>query len=284
MRTPSLARALILFACTTLLVAGCNGDDSPDAAGESDDPTSSETTSEPPPPPPPAPEQARCYQLSGDEVAQAHSDADPVACKKRHTSQTYAVGRLQKNLVGRDAVLDSNAIAAFVDKRCAARFTGYVGGDAETRTLARVHHVWFVPTEDEITRGAHWFRCDVIANGSGGAPAALPAVTKGLLAADDALDSWGTCDRSGESLNPEADWRLCSEPHNWQAIGTLSVGERDASWPGRDDLQARGDECEATVRDYLGDSTGALTFQWSYPTSAQWRDGRRYGLCWTQDQ
>lgn len=266
-----------------LLVAGCNGDDSPDAAGDSDGPTASETSSEPPPPPPPAPKTDRCYRLSQDEVAQAHSDSDPIGCKQRHTTQTYAVGRLPKKLVGGDVVLDSNAIARFVDGRCVARFAGHVGGDPETRTLARVHPVWFVPTEDEIARGAHWFRCDVVAEGAGEKPVPLPAATKGMLNAEDALDSWGTCDQAGDSLNPEADWRLCSQPHNWRAIGTVTIGAQDDPWPGADELEARGGDCEATVRDYLDDSTSALTFQWSYPTGSQWKAGRRYGLCWTQD-
>ena len=282
MRTTAVARALVFLACTTLLVAGCNGDDdSPDASGGGDEPTESETTSEPPPPPP-APKRGHCYRLTADDVAQAHSDAKSVPCKRPHTTQTFSVGPLPKKLV-RGGSVESNAIASLVDKRCSDRFVDHVGGDGQTRTLARVRPVWFVPTEEEIARGAEWFRCDVVADGSGDEPAKLPAVTKGLLDSDDALDDWGTCDKAGDSLNPESEWRLCSEPHNWQAISTLSVGDADDGWPGRDELVARGDECESTVRDYLDDSTGALSFQWTFPTESQWQAGRRYGLCWTED-
>ena len=53
--------------------------------------------------------------------------------------------------------------------------------------------------------------------------------------------------------------------------------------PDRGTLVGLGDECESTVRAYLDDSTSSLTFQWTFPTEAQWRAGRRYGLCWTQD-
>lgn len=281
MRTPSLARALIIFACTTLLVAGCNGgdDDSTDAgdsAGADPSAVSEPTT---PPPPPPPPKAGRCHNLGKSGLSSASSDADPVSCKDDHTAQTYLVATLAKSLTGTRPI-DSTAVADAVGKRCEQAFAEHVGGDAETRTLARVHPVWFVPTEEEMGRGARWFRCDVTATKRDGAAAQLPPTTKGMLDADDALSRWGTC-APADSTHPEAEATLCSQPHGMRAIDVIYLGEADTGWPGAESLRGRGDECEAAVRDYLDDATGALAYRWTYPSEQQWSGGRRYGLCWS---
>lgn len=284
MRSPSLL-VVASVVSGVLLVTGCSGagDGGDGDTAASPSAPASETTSDTPPPPPPAPANGRCYRLGEQQVRAAHVDAEPVACKQRHTTQTYLVGRLRGKVVRSADSIDSTAITRTVDERCSAAFDDYVGGDADTRTLSRVRYVWFVPSEDEFARGANWFRCDVVADRQHGTPAALPETARRMLDADDALDTWGTCDRTGAELNAEADWRMCSQPHDWKAISVLSLGDDGAAWPGVESLQSRGDACESAVRDYLADSTGALAFRWSYPTKEQWRAGRRYGLCWTRD-
>ncbi|MGH3358020.1 MAG: septum formation family protein [Nocardioidaceae bacterium] len=269
--------------CAGLLAAGCSGGDSGEPDDSDDAASSTPTTSQPPPPPPPAPKNGRCYELSERQLEAAHVDADPVDCAQGHTAQTYLVGKLRGDVVRSSDTVDSTAISTTVDQRCATAFGPHIGGDAAVRTLARVRYVWFVPSEEEFNRGANWFRCDVVTDREHGTPAQLPASTKGLLDAEDALDTWGTCDQTDGELNAESDWRMCAESHNWRAISVLSVGEGDTPWPGAAALQDRAGECETDVRSYLGDSTGALEFQWSYPTEQQWRAGRRYGLCWTED-
>lgn len=282
MRTPSVARALTLFACTALLVAGCGDDSNDPADGTGDDASAASTpASATPPPPPPPPKTGRCYDLGEDELASASSDAEPVPCKDDHTAQTYLVDTLPERLTD-TRPFDANAIADEVSRRCDQAFAEHVGGDTDTRTLSRVHPVWFVPAEEEMGRGAHWFRCDVAADLSGSSPAPLPPVTKGMLAADDALSRWGTC-APADSSHPEAEATLCSRPHGIRAIEVIDLGEPEAAWPGADTLAARGDECETAVRDYVDDATGALAYQWTYPAERQWKAGRRFGLCWSDD-
>lgn len=279
-RKSSVARVLILLACTTMLVAGCSGDDSSDSADSSaSDASSSEPTSTTPPPPPPPPKPDRCYNLAKSDLSSASNDAVSVSCKAIHTAQTYLVGTLPKKLTNNSPV-DSTAVADAVTQRCDEAFPEHVGGDDDTRTLARVYPIWFVPTEDEMELGARWFRCDVTAVKGGGAPAQLPRKSKDMLAADDALDRWGTCAPAGAS-RPEAKATLCSQEHGLRAISVVDLGGDDDPWPGSESLESQGSECESAVRDYLDNSAGALTFQWSYPAKQQWKDGRRYGLCWS---
>lgn len=279
MRTPS---SLIVAAVSCVaLLSGCNGDDS-GADDPSATPSESETTTSEPPPSPP-PRNGLCYRLDESQLRAAHVDADPVDCAQDHTTQTYLVGKLLGTVVRSADSVDSTAITRTVEQRCSDAFDDHVGGDQETRTLARVRYVWFVPSEEDFGRGANWFRCDVTADRQHGTPAQLPDDTEGMLDADTALDTWGTCDRAGAELNAEADWRMCSQPHNWQAISVLTVGDADTPWPGADSLRSRGEECESAVREHVGDSTGALAFRWSYPTEQQWRAGRRHGLCWTRE-
>lgn len=275
---------VVAATCCAAILGGCSGDsgDADDTGEVSASPSPSETSSEPPPPQP-APRDGLCYRLDEQQMQAAHVDADPVDCGQQHTSQTYLVGKLLGEVVRSSDTVDSAAISRTVDQRCADAFDDHVGGDAQTRTLARVRYVWFVPSESEFGRGANWFRCDVMADREHGTPAALPATTSNLLDDDGAIDRWGTCDQAGAELNAEVDWRLCSEPHNWKAIAVVPVGEEDTPWPGVGELRARGDDCEAPVRSYVGDSTGALAFRWSYPTEQQWRAGRRHGLCWTRE-
>lgn len=281
-RNPSIARVLILVACTTMVVAGCNGDDSSESGdGSADDAASaSESTSTPPPPPPPPPKKNRCYDLGKRQLASASSDAAAVACKSGHTTQTYLVGTLAKKLTRGDSV-NPNAVADTVTRRCDEAFGEHVGGDDQTRTLARVYPVWFVPTEDEMRRGARWFRCDVTATKGGGAAARLPDTSRGMLDADDALNRWGTC-APADASRPEAKATLCSQPHGLRAIDVVNLGSNDTSWPGGDALESQGSKCETAVREYLDNPTGALSFRWTYPTKQQWKDGRRYGLCWSK--
>lgn len=282
MRIPSIARVLTLFACATVLVAGCNGDDdSTDASDDTASPSESASESTTPPPPPPRPKKDRCYNLGKTGLASASSDIDAVPCKNRHTTQTYLVDTLPNRLTNAQT-LDTTAIADTVSKRCDDGFADRVGGDEETRTLARVHPVWFVPTADEIERGARWFRCDVTVSKQGGKAAALPKSTKGMLDADDALSRWGTC-APADTDSPEADATLCSQADGIQAVSVLDLGGQDKGWPGPDSLRSRGDDCETAVRNHLDNPTGALSYQWTYPTQRQWKDGRRYGLCWSGD-
>lgn len=280
-RNPPAARVLTLLACLTMVAVGCTDDDSSDAAGgsASDAASASESTPTTPPPPPPPPKPDRCYNLGKSELGSASNDAVSVSCKATHTAQTYLVGTLPKKLTG-NGPIDSTTVADTVTERCEKAFPGHVGGDDDTRTLARVYPVWFVPTEDEMERGARWFRCDVTAAKADGAAAQLPQKSKGMLDAEDALDRWGTC-APADATRPEAEATLCSQQHGLRAISVVDLGGSDDTWPGSESLESRGSECESAVRDYLDNSAGALSFRWSYPTKEQWEDGRRYGLCWS---
>ncbi len=280
-RNFSVARVLALLACIIVFIAGCTGDDSSDSGDStaSDAPSASESTSTTAPPPPPPPKPNRCYNLAKADVSSASNDAAPVSCKAVHTAQTYLVGTLPKKLTG-DGPVDSKAIADTVTQRCDKAFPEHVGGDDETRTLARVHPVWFVPTEDEMGLGARWFRCDVTAVKAGGAAAKLPQKSKGMLATDDALDRWGTC-APADASHPETEATLCSQDHGIRAISVIELGGDEEPWPGSESLESQGSECEPAVRDYLDNSAGALSLRWTYPSKQQWKDGRRYGLCWS---
>lgn len=292
MKFRTYVRAVVPVAVTLLLVAGCAGDDDPDSGSDSAD--SSEATEDPgdeptaeptePPEPPPAPTLHACYRFTADQASQAHADVSPLPCQENHTSQTYFVGTLDKATIGDPEAVRAEKVAAMVNTRCEQTLAEHIGGDEDTRTLSRLDYEWFTPAEEDFALGAKWFRCDLVARLSGDRLARLPNASKDLLAGDDALRTWGTCDQAdGDLLNAEEAWRLCSESHNWRAISVVWLGDVETTWPGVDALKARESDCEPSVRNYLDDPVGPLSALWSHPTEQQWRDGRRYGFCWVAE-
>jgi hypothetical protein len=275
----SRRRAPRSVAAVVVLVAGLGSL----AACSSDHPTAKPPTSPTPTtaaPPPAAPPRHACYDLDYAQAAEATSTASPVPCTTTHTAVTIQVGTIRPVVDGHLLAVDSDSVQRQIATRCRARFAAHVGGTEESRRLSRLAVVWFSPSLAESDRGALWFRCDLVALAGRDRLAALPRSTRGLLAAPDVLDRYGTCG----TASPAASRFLrviCSARHTWRARASIDLPAH-ARYLGKAAGAAADSACHDIDARLAAD---ILKLRWSFewPTRAQWDAGQRYGYCWTPD-
>jgi len=252
------------------------------AACSSGEPAAEETTSSPAvaAAPPAAPARKACYQLDFAAAAAATSTADPVPCTAAHTAATIHVGTIRPVVDGHLLAVDSDTVQQQIATRCRARLAVHVGGTEETRRLSRLTVVWFSPSLADTDRGALWYRCDLVALAGHDQLAPLPRTTRNVLAADDALDRFGTCGTASPAA-PRFERVICSAPHSWRARATIDV-PANAQYLGK----AAGAAANSTCRDIEARvASDILALKWSFewPTRAEWDGGQRFGYCWTPD-
>lgn len=284
---------LLLAGLVSLTAIGCSSSSTDGAGPEPGSPTVTTTTPSTTPttapttagtaPPavrrPEPPAGRACYRLTLAQATRPTSDADPVPCRRPHTTRTVHVGRLDLVVAGRQLAVDSDRAQRQLAATCPARLTEVLGGSTEARRLSRFEVVWFSPTLVQAARGARWFRCDVIALGDENRLLPLPSTRlEGLLDRPGALATYGLCGTAAPG-SPGFRRVACGLRHSWVAISTLDLpgGRR---YPGIKEVRAAGDDvCAERVRARNG---SLLTFRygWEWPTAAQWSGGRRYGYCW----
>jgi hypothetical protein len=202
-----------------------------------------------------------------------------VRCGKRHTAQTFFVDRVPRTVLADRSDPDAEAVAAYVTPRCERRFARWVGGDAETRILSRLHTVWFLPTDVDVRLGARWYRCDAIAYAEGDAPAQLPRDVEQVLSTPAGLTEFGVCSQ-GSPEKPDSVRVMCGRrPHDWRAFAAERLGGRERAFPGRRARREARRECRDASREELGFPL-EWRFGWQPPSRAAWRTGVRHGLCW----
>lgn len=254
-----------------LALAGCGGGSDPDAA-----PTAPRTA----PAPPAAPPARACYDLPFDQALQPTSEATPVPCTAKHTTETLYVGSIDPLVDGHLLAVDSDRVQQQIADTCRDRLAKHLGGDEETRRLSRIEAAWFSPTLTDSEAGALWFRCDLVFVTGPQQLARLPRSTKGLLSQENALDTYGTCGTTspgGQQFQQVA----CSRPHKWRARATLELAD-GAGYLGKEageDANSRCRDLDARI------AADRLRLRWSFewPTREQWDAGQRYGYCWTPD-
>ena len=260
-------------------------DQSPPAADRSA--AGSETTEgagAPPPSPRPAPPPRKaCYRLDFDAATQPTNDSRPVPCSRRHTAQTYFVGRLDTVVDGHLLAVDSRLAQRQLERTCPRKLDEYVGGTELDRALSRVEAVWFSPTIEQSDQGASWFRCDAVALGRASQLAPLPAPgrLRGLLNESGALDEVGLCGTAAPGTRG-FERVICSRRHAWRAINTIDISGGD-SYPGVAQVREAG---ETTCRDQVEAASGSpdqFSYGWEWPTREQWRAGQHHGYCWAPD-
>ena len=279
-RTVGLAAAL---AAGLLGLAGCSGGQGPSAERT---PTPSATTSEPAPPAPPvataapAPEERTCYRLAYDQAVAPTADQEPVDCRTRHTSVTYAVGRLDNVVEGHLLAVDADRVQAQVAATCPERLAAFVGGTREDRQLSMLRAVWFTPSVEESDAGAAWFRCDVVALAGADRLAPLTGRLAGALDDPAGRDRYGMCG-TAQPGTKGFERVVCSTEHSWRAIAVVPL-PGDA-YPGEKAVRAAGENPCSDAGAAAADS--ALDYEWGYewPTAEQWRAGQHYGRCWAPD-
>ena len=266
----SLSAALVLTGCWTT-----PGDptDAPSPSGSS--PSGSSTPSETVPPDPgPRPKVGECHALSFGQAVAVVGRTGPVSCRRRHTAQTYFVGRLElETASGHTRRVDSRAAQRQARTTCTSRLPRHLGLTSRELRLTMAQAVWFTPSPKRAEAGADWFRCDVVA----------VAGPKKLLSLTRRTKGWGDAPVLAMCATAAPGTRAfrrvsCGATHAWLAVSTVDLAGR--TLPRQ---PAIADRMESVCRDAARSrADDPLDFTWSQesPTKEQWDAGRRYGICW----
>jgi hypothetical protein len=281
----STARLAAAVLGSVLLLTGCTGGDEPDAA-----PSASSTPSTPSTgasasastsaAAPVRPRRDACYRLDYTEAVALANDADPVPCRKRHTSRTVAVDDLDLVAGGHLLAVDADRVRDQVATACPERFAAYVGGSATDRQLSMLRPVWFTPTIEQSDAGASWWRCDAVAIAGDEQLADLSGDLRGVLGREEGRRRYGMCG-TAEPGTKAFERVICSAKHAWRAVAVVPF--QQDSYPGVDTVRQAGDQpCQDAGAAAAG---GALDYRWGYewPTRKQWRAGQHHGICWAPD-
>jgi Septum formation len=224
------------------------------------------------------PELGACRDLSPDDVEQPSNTAEPVDCASPHTAETYAVGQLPDQFA--DADWDDEDLGAWAYTTCSKAFMDFLGADDSLVMRTVVSWAWFRPTKDAWDGGARWYRCDVVGGGEQSKDYIdLPTTAKGLLLGRP-QDRWMVC-ADGPTVAGSVKVP-CTDPHQWRAVTTISLGEAKDDYPG-DRL------VEVTTRDFCSKSVGAwlnypvdYDFGYTWFHQAEWDAGNRRSVCWAK--
>lgn len=247
--------ALVLGA----MLSGCGGGAS--AGADDDEPTV-----------------GQCRVLAPEDVAEPSNDTDPVDCTGAHTAETYDVGELPKSFD--DADYDDPALDAWAYKTCSKGLQTFLGADESLVMRTVVSWAWFRPTEDAWDDGARWYRCDVVGGGEQSKEYVdLPDSAEGLLAGR-LKDQWMVC-ADGPSVSGSVKVP-CTEPHEWRAVTTISLGGAGDRYPGDAAVESK-------TRDFCSGSVGAwlnypvdYDFGYTWFQEAEWNAGNRRSVCWAK--
>jgi hypothetical protein len=167
-------------------------------------------------------------------------------------------------------------------RTCPSRLASYLGGSKQARHLSRFNVVWFSPTPAQSSRGAAWFRCDVIAFARADSLLELPTGAgrrlKGVLDRRGALDTYGLCGTTAPGSRG-FERVACAKRHSWRAVDTIPLGGH-RTYPGVAVARKAGDAaCKAEARARAAD-TLKFRYGWEWPTREQWSSGQHFGYCW----
>ena len=262
-----LAAPLVLGLLALVALSGCTGDR---AQGSNTDPEQVDAVA--------APELGACRVLTPDDVDQPSNATRTVDCSEPHTAQTFAVGNLPSSL--HDADYDATDLGAWAYQTCSRRFMSFLGADESLAMRTVLSWAWFRPSEKAWGDGARWYRCDVVGGGDQSKSYVdLPKNAKGLMLGKPD-DDWLVC-ADGPSVSGSVKVP-CSKPHDWRAVTTIKLGEKDDPYPGDRLVQVK-------TRDFCSESVGAwlgypvnydIGYTWFH--EAEWQAGNRRSVCWAK--
>ncbi|MBL0749649.1 septum formation family protein [Nocardioides baculatus] len=268
-------RTLVALAALVLALSGCTSSPTKpvsDTPSPSASTTPTETT--PPPDPGPTPKVGECHLLSFGQAVNVVGRTEPVKCKRKHTAETYFVGRLKlATKAGHVRRVDSQAAQKQARTTCAARLPKHLGRTPRELRLTLARSVYFTPPPQRAEAGADWFRCDVVVVAGPRRLLTLPRATKGFGAAP-AVAMCATAAPGTTAFKRVG----CAAKHAWRAVSTVDLpGKRLPSKGAVADLMDG--PCGDAARESAADP---LDFTWSQesPTQEQWDAGQRYGICW----
>ena len=279
----AVRRAVALALTTTLAAAvGACSSSAGTASSGGDEPSVTKPRSpRPSTPPAPPPRVGQCRDLEYADISRYANSDESVRCTRPHTAYTFAVEELPDDIAFEGVDIANDAVQEAAARTCRSRFARFVGGDDETRALSRLSVTYFVPDQKSFDRGAGWVRCDIVALRAASSLAPLPDPLRGFLDDPDSLAAYGVCStddpgRMGSRLV------MCSEDHTYRAAAALRLGRAFAEYPGEQVAKESGSrQCADLLAQELEDGDG-YSYAWTYPTSADWAGGQRFGYCWHQ--
>ncbi|NPD05910.1 hypothetical protein HN031_14565 [Nocardioides sp. zg-1308] len=266
----ALVAALALGGCTS----PSDGEPPAGTPSTSATPTGTVPTETVPPDPGPDPRVGECHALSFGQAVAVVGRTAPVPCRRRHTAQTYFVGRLDLETgAGFTRRVDSRAAQRQARQACTTRLPRHLARTPRELRLSMARAVWFTPSPRRAEAGADWFRCDLVVVAAPEQLLRLPRRTRG----------WGDtpaiamCATAAPGTAQFA--RVaCGGRHSWRAVTTVDLPGRRL--PRQAAIAARMESsCRNAARAQADDP---LDFVWSQesPTREQWDAGQRYGICW----
>lgn len=265
-------RRLLVAVAAAVLLTGCTASPSePVDPSDAPAPTSASPTETTPPDPGPTPRVGECHRLTFRQAVAVTGRTAPVACGRKHTAQTYFVGRLDLTTKsGFTRRVDSQAAQRQMRAACTRRLPQHLGRTPRELRLSMAQAVWFTPSPRRAEAGADWFRCDVVAVAAPRTLLPLPRGTKG----------WAGPEMCATAAPGSPGFRrvACSAQHAWRAVSTVDIAARRLPRPA-----ALTDLMETPCRDAAAArTTDPLDLTWSQesPTREQWDAGQRYGICW----
>jgi putative regulator of septum formation len=262
-RRACAARSLCVLTAALVLTSGCSSSDEPPVKVGLG---------------PGLPKVGACRVLRLGDVAPASNDTPPVPCSRPHTSVTIAVGSFTPAQVTNQRLADGT-LGNLALQRCTEEWKQAVGGDVSAQHLSLLGLAYYLPNQSQLSRGARWYRCDVILGGEDGLGLQpLPPDIDGILD--------GTPPESVQACRTTPDFTSghavpCSQPHVLRAIGTTTLPD-EARFPGNAALRtASAKGCSRVIARWLkGRVDGGDAYQW--PDRTGWNVlGDHTATCWT---
>ena len=267
-------RTLVALAALVLALSGCTSSPTKPVSDPLPPPSSTPTETPPPPDPGPRPKVGQCHLLTFRQAVSVVGRTDPVRCKRKHTAETYFVGRLRlETEAGHVRRVDSQAAQKQARSTCSARLPKHLGRTPRELRLTLARSVYFTPPPKRAEAGADWFRCDVVVVAGPRRLLTLPRATKGFGDAP-AVAMCATAAPGSKAFTRVG----CGAKHAWKAVSTVDI-------PGKQlpSKAAVADRMDAPCGDVArANAADPLDFTWSQesPTQEQWDAGQHYGICW----
>lgn len=226
----------------------------------------------------PTPLLGDCRLLDADDIAGRSNDTDPVPCTEPHTAETYAVGDLPVSL--HDVGYHDEELGKWAYSTCSKAFQEFLGADESLVMRTILTWAWFRPSEADWEDGARWYRCDAIGGGEQTTDLVeLPTTAKGLLLGRPD-DQWMVC---AEGATVAGSVKVpCSEPHDWRAVTTISLGGAEDPYPGDKAVQNKSrDFCSSSVGAWLN-YPADYDYGYTWFREAEWSAGNRRSVCWAK--
>jgi Septum formation len=219
-----------------------------------------------------------CRVLTTADIEPAGNETPTVPCTSPHTSVTIAVGGFLAARVT-NMSLTNGTLGNEALRRCTAAWQRTVGGDATSQHTSLLGLAYYLPNQAELTKGARWYRCDLVMGGQDGLRLQnLPDQVTGLLAGT-VSDSVRACRTTPEFTTGRE--VPCDRAHVLRAIGTARLPNQ-STYPGKAALRsASAKGCTRVITRWLhGRVDGGDAYQW--PDETGWEVlGDHTATCWT---